>query len=93
MAVNEEEMLSKGMTDTGRRTHGGDMSDKNLCIAAEAFRTAGDSRRKVEIGRSILEIMIEMIEMSYERDTTQSKLELDGHFGILRRKIAMKKPK
>jgi hypothetical protein len=29
MAVNEEEMLSKGMTDTGRRTHGGDMSDKN----------------------------------------------------------------
>jgi hypothetical protein len=68
------------------------MSKKNPRIAAEAFRTAGDSRRKVEIGRSILEI-IEMIEMSYERDTRQSKLELADHFGILRRKIAMKKPK
>ena len=93
MALNEEEMLSRRMTDTGRRTHRGDMSDKNPGIAADAFRTAGDNRRKVELGRSILEIMIEMIEMSYERDTTQSKLELDGHFGILRRKIAMKKPK
>jgi hypothetical protein len=68
------------MADAGRQTLRGDMSDKNLRLAAEAFRTARDSRRAADIGRSILNIMVNM---SYERDTTQSKLELAEHFGIL----------
>jgi hypothetical protein len=43
MMIDEEGALSKGVNDSGRHIHRGDMSDKNLHIAAEAFRTARDS--------------------------------------------------
>jgi hypothetical protein len=80
MTLNEPPILSNEVTDAGIQILRGDMSDKNLRLAAEAFRTARDSRRTADIGRGILEIMVKM---SYERDTTRSKLELSEHFDLV----------